>query len=136
MWRVRAGVLPGGGTTPGGTTTAKPGEAPGGTATASDCDKAQYKATSTGVNNIVGCDHATTYSELAVTSGTSIVNGQSAVGFMSMPGVANESGGALFFNHPAGKATAGTRLAIADRNNNRVIIWTSAPTGNTAPNNV
>ena len=53
---------------------------------------------------------------------------------MSMPGVANETGGALFFNHPAGMATDGTRLVIADRNNNRVLIWTSAPTGNTAPN--
>jgi len=143
VWRLRpggaTGSLPGGAvTTPGGTTgggtTAKPGEAPGGTASASDCDKAQYKATSTGVNNTIGCSHTTTYSELAVTSGTSVTSGQSAVGFMSMPGVANESGGALFFNHPAGMATDGTRLAIADRNNNRVLIWNTAPTGNTAPN--
>lgn len=145
VWRVRpSGAMPGGatgttpggtaGTTPGGTTTAKPGEAPGGTATASDCDKAQYKATSTGVNNIVGCDHTSTYSELTATSGTSVTNGQSAVGFMGMPGVANESGGALFFNHPAGMATDGTRLAIADRNNNRVLVWNTAPTANTAPN--
>ncbi|MGA1447455.1 MAG: hypothetical protein ACO33F_01275, partial [Ilumatobacteraceae bacterium] len=133
VWRVRAAVGPAGAGAA-GTGSAKPGDGPTGAASASDCDKAAYKATSTGVNNIVGCDYTTTYSELAVTSGTSVSNGQSAVGFMSMPGVANESGGALFFNHPAGMATDGTRLAIADRNNNRVLIWNSAPTANTAPN--
>ncbi len=133
VWRVRATALPGGsGGAAGG--AGKPGDGPTGAASASDCDKATYKATSTGVNNIVGCDYTTTYAELAVTSGMSVTNGQSAVGFMSMPGVANESGGALFFNHPAGMATDGTRLAIADRNNNRVLIWTAAPTANTAPN--
>ena len=133
VWRVRATALPGGsGGAAGG--AGKPGDGPTGAASASDCDKATYKATSTGVNNIVGCDYTTTYAELAVTSGMSVTNGQSAVGFMSMPGVANESGGALFFNHPAGMATDGTRLAIADRNNNRVLIWTAAPTANTEPN--
>jgi len=127
-----ATTVPGG--TTGGGTTAKPGETPGGTATSADCDKATYKATNSGTNNYVGCDHSVTYSELGTTSGTSITSGQSAVGFMSMPGSANESGGALFFNHPAGMATDGTRLAIADRNNNRVLVWTTAPTANTAPN--
>ena len=126
VWRVRAGAAPGG--------AARPGGGPTGTATAAYCTKAQYTATSSGVNNIVGCNHSTAYSELPVTSGTSVASGQSAVGFLGMPGGANESGGALFFNHPAGMATDGTRLAIADRNNNRVLIWTSAPTGNTAPN--
>lgn len=100
----------------------------------SDCDRALYKATSTGSNSYIGCDHTTSYAELAATSGTAVASGQSAVGFMSMPGAANESGGALFFNHPAGMATDGTRLAIADRNNNRVLIWNTAPTANTAPN--
>jgi hypothetical protein len=133
VWRVRAGVVPGGFVAPGGGAT-QPGDGPTGPATAADCTKARYTATASGVNNIVGCDHGTAYSELAVTTGTSVVSGQSAAGFMSMPGGPNETGGALFFNHPAGMATDGTRLAIADRNNNRVLIWTSAPTRNTTPN--
>ena len=133
VWRIRM-ALPGGTGGTGGTTTGKPGDAPGGTATAADCDKTAYKATSTGVNNYVGCEHTVSYTELSTTSGTAVTSGQSAVGHMSMPGGVNESGGALFFNHPAGMATDGTRLAIADRNNNRVLIWTTAPTGNTAPN--
>jgi len=128
VWRLRAGGKPSGGATGGEV------GAPQGAATSADCDKATYKATNTGVNNYVGCEHSVTYTELGATSGTSITNGQSAVGFMSMPGSANESGGALFFNHPAGMATDGTRLAIADRNNNRVLVWTTAPTANTAPN--
>ncbi len=137
VWRVRAGAAPGGAARPGGAApggAARPGDGPTGTATAADCTKARYTATNSGVNNIVGCDHSTAYSELPVTAGTSVASGQSAAGFLSMPGGANESGGALFFNHPAGMATDGTRLAVADRNNNRVLIWTSAPTGNTAPN--
>lgn len=40
----------------------------------------------------------------------------------------NESGGALQFNHPTGIATDGTRLLLADRFNNRVLIWTTLPT--------
>lgn len=47
----------------------------------------------------------------------------SAVGF-------NETGGALLFNHPTAIVTDGTRLALADRNNNRVLIWNELPTAN------
>lgn len=39
----------------------------------------------------------------------------------------NESGGPLQFNHPTGIATDGTRLLLADRFNNRVLIWTTLP---------
>ena len=46
----------------------------------------------------------------------------------------NNTGGPLLFNHPGGIASDGTRLLLADRNNNRVLIWNSLPTGNTAPN--
>ncbi|MBI4893816.1 MAG: hypothetical protein HY821_24580 [Acidobacteria bacterium] len=45
----------------------------------------------------------------------------------------NNSGGALLFNHPTGLATDGTSLLLADRWNNRVLIWKSAPTANTPP---
>lgn len=40
----------------------------------------------------------------------------------------NDSGGPLMFNHPTGLATDGTRLLLADRFNNRVLIWTTLPT--------
>lgn len=45
----------------------------------------------------------------------------------------NNSGGALLFNHPSGLATDGKALLVADRWNNRVLIWKSAPVGNTPP---
>jgi len=45
----------------------------------------------------------------------------------------NKTGGALTFNHNAGIATDGTRLLLADRNNNRVLIWNRLPTANTPP---
>jgi hypothetical protein len=44
-----------------------------------------------------------------------------------------KAGGALLFNHPAGIATNGRALAVADRNNNRVLVWKTAPTSNRAP---
>lgn len=40
----------------------------------------------------------------------------------------NDSGGPLMFNHPTGLATDGTRLLLADRFNNRVLIWRTLPT--------
>lgn len=45
----------------------------------------------------------------------------------------NNTGGPLLFNHPGAVASDGTRLLLADRNNNRVLIWNSLPTGNTPP---
>lgn len=45
----------------------------------------------------------------------------------------NNTGGPLLFNHPAGIATDGKRLLLSDRNNNRVLIWNTLPTGNTPP---
>jgi hypothetical protein len=45
----------------------------------------------------------------------------------------NKTGGPLLFNHPGGIASDGTRLLLADRNNNRVLIWKQLPTGNVAP---
>lgn len=45
----------------------------------------------------------------------------------------NNAGGPLLFNHPGTVATDGTHLLLADRNNNRVLIWNSLPAGNTPP---
>lgn len=45
----------------------------------------------------------------------------------------NNTGGPLMFNHPGGISTDGRRLLLADRNNNRILIWNSLPDGNTKP---
>ena len=45
----------------------------------------------------------------------------------------NNTGGSLLFNHPGTVASDGTHLLLADRNNNRVLIWNKLPTGNTSP---
>ncbi|MDP2631258.1 MAG: hypothetical protein Q8P30_00640 [Candidatus Uhrbacteria bacterium] len=45
----------------------------------------------------------------------------------------NETGGSLMFNHQGGIASDGRRLMLADRNNNRVLIWNSLPTENAEP---
>lgn len=45
----------------------------------------------------------------------------------------NNTGGQLLFNHPSGIATDGSRLLLADRNNNRLLIWNRLPTANTPP---
>ncbi|MBI4910078.1 MAG: hypothetical protein HY820_41050 [Acidobacteria bacterium] len=45
----------------------------------------------------------------------------------------NDSGGAGLFNHPTGLATDGKALLMADRWNNRVLIWKVAPSSNTPP---
>jgi hypothetical protein len=45
----------------------------------------------------------------------------------------NNAGGGLLFNHPGGIASDGTRLILADRNNNRVLIWSKLPDRNVAP---
>lgn len=45
----------------------------------------------------------------------------------------DRSGGALSLNHPSGLATDGKRLLVADRWNNRVLVWSAIPSGNTPP---
>ncbi len=44
-----------------------------------------------------------------------------------------QSGGALSFNHPAGINSDGERLFLADRGNNRILIWNTLPDSNQAP---
>lgn len=45
----------------------------------------------------------------------------------------NNAGGPLLFNHPGNIASDGRRLILADRNNNRVLIWNEAPRSNEPP---
>jgi hypothetical protein len=45
----------------------------------------------------------------------------------------NDSGGALLFNHPGTVTSDGEHLFLADRNNNRVLIWLTLPSTNTPP---
>lgn len=61
-----------------------------------------------------------------------LTTGQSIDFALGVPGL-NNSGGGLLFNHPGGLASDGTALVMADRMNNRVLIWKQAPTSNTAP---
>lgn len=45
----------------------------------------------------------------------------------------NNTGGPLLFNHPGTIASDGIHLLLADRNNNRILIWNKLPTGNIPP---
>lgn len=45
----------------------------------------------------------------------------------------NNTGGPLLFNHPGGIGGDGYRVLLADRNNNRILIWLTPPQGNTPP---
>ena len=45
----------------------------------------------------------------------------------------DNAGGPLLFNHNGGISSDGRRLLLCDRNNNRVLVWTSLPGGNTPP---
>ncbi|MBU2589382.1 MAG: hypothetical protein KKB39_01320 [Nanoarchaeota archaeon] len=45
----------------------------------------------------------------------------------------NNAGSPLFFNHQGGIATDGQHFIVADRNNNRVLIWNELPTKNVPP---
>ncbi len=51
----------------------------------------------------------------------------SAIGF-------NNAGGPLTFNHLGNIASDGRHLLVADRNNNRILIWNSLPKSNIPPN--
>lgn len=48
-------------------------------------------------------------------------------------GYLNTPGDGLLFNHPGNIATDGKRLLLVDKNNNRVLVWTSIPAGNQSP---
>ncbi|MBI4502715.1 MAG: hypothetical protein HY700_16335, partial [Gemmatimonadetes bacterium] len=59
-------------------------------------------------------------------------SGQSADLMLSGFGF-DRTGGPLLFNHPRSIASDGTHFLLSDGNNNRVLVWRTLPTGNTAP---
>jgi len=70
-----------------------------------------------------------TYTQAVPSSNTSFATGQNASLWLSGFGF-NKSGGVSVFNHPVSVASDGTRLAVTDRNNNRIMIWHSIPSSN------
>ena len=72
------------------------------------------------------------YSEAIPTNKSLFNNYQDASTWISGYGF-NKSGGASLFNHPVSIDSDGEILALTDRNNNRILIWNSIPTSNTAP---
>ena len=106
---------PGPGTTTPGTTPG-PGTSTSTSACSSSTPGAAVTVTATGA----------VYPILTPRTGTAFQSGQDADILLS--GIRfNDSGGPLMFNHPTGMATDGTRLLMADRFNNRVLIWTTLP---------
>ena len=76
--------------------------------------------------------NSSTYIKAEPSSETSFTSGQDASLWLSGHGF-NKSGGPSLFNRPVSIASDGKRLAVTDRNNNRVLIWTSIPSSNVAP---
>jgi len=87
---------------------------------------------SSGTHGLSVTKQSTSYSEAIPTSNSSFSTGQDASLWLSGYGF-NKSGGPSLFNHPVSVASDGKRLAITDRNNNRVLIWTSIPSSNVPP---
>ncbi|MGE0394538.1 MAG: hypothetical protein AB7P67_13315, partial [Vicinamibacterales bacterium] len=106
---------------------ANPGQAPGtpgspgGTTSASVC-----QSTTPGGSISVTPTGALYPIATAAAAGGTFRTGQDADVVLSAVRF-NNAGGPLLFNHPTGIATDGTRLLLADRFNNRVLIWTTLP---------
>jgi hypothetical protein len=80
----------------------------------------------------VKATHAQYSTAATYTSNKFFITGQSADMVLSAIDF-DDTGGGLLFNHPSGVASDGARLVLVDRNNNRVLVWRTAPTSNTAP---
>ena len=81
---------------------------------------------------------ASSSSDAANTTAVRFASGQKAAHVMSEggfndAGYLNTTGDGLLFNHQKGIASDGSNLVVADGGNNRVLIWNTAPTGNTKP---
>ena len=74
----------------------------------------------------------TNYKTVTVKPSGWFTTGQDADIMLSGAGF-NDAGGPLQFNHPGGIATDDQHLILADRFNNRVLIWNNLPNGNVAP---
>ena len=75
---------------------------------------------------------STNYKVAEPTSNTSFRANQNADLWISGYGF-NKSGGPNLLNHPVSASSDGTKLAISDRNNNRILIWESIPDSNVDP---
>jgi len=75
---------------------------------------------------------SSSYAEAIPSNKTSFNINQDASMWISGYGF-NKSGGPSLFNHPVSISSDGKRLALTDRNNNRILIWESIPTSNIAP---
>jgi uncharacterized protein YjdB len=69
---------------------------------------------------------------IALSAAGTLATGMNAEKVLSAFGF-NNAGGSGVYHHNAGLASDGTRLFLADRNNNRVLVWNTLPTSNTAP---
>ncbi len=73
-----------------------------------------------------------TYSIASTRPAGWFTNAQEADILLSGIGFDN-TGGSLLFNHPGNIASDKTHLILAERNNNRILIWNTLPMGNTPP---
>ncbi|MFM7678087.1 MAG: hypothetical protein ACKO83_04475, partial [Roseiflexaceae bacterium] len=88
-----------------------------------------------GPNNgqeVVAVETGKSYKQTTEMPQGALVTGQPATIVLNAFGF-NQSGGPLSFNHPAGIHSDGTHLFVADRGNNRVLIWNTLPKTNVAP---
>ena len=76
---------------------------------------------------------SSTYAVLADTSNTRITASLTPSGYLATFGFSSTLGSTIF-DHPSGLATNGVNLLLADRGNNRILVWNTAPTSSsTAP---
>ena len=82
--------------------------------------------------NVAPVEVSSTYSVLVDTSNTRITSTSIPGGYLSAMGFASTSNSTIF-DHPSGLASTGTNLMLADRGNNRILVWNSAPKSSSTP---
>jgi len=76
---------------------------------------------------------SSTYAVLPDSSNTRITASLTPSGFLATFGYTSTLGSTIF-DHPSGLASNGVNLLLADRGNNRILVWNTAPTSSsTAP---
>jgi len=92
-------------------------------------DGSQQSEVQVGLYALKVTKQSSSYSKAIPSSKSSFSKNQDASLWLSGYGF-NKSGGAMLFNHPVSIASDGKRLAVTDRNNNRILIWKSIPSSN------